>query len=850
MQKTTIQPPVAKDHDPLIQEILTALQLDKIPTVKLNLNPDGSSHEIPVSLFAVADGNLQFLMPNLQGRARTYKNILSVDPIVLTMVHEAVEDKEWKYGHLNNAFEVFVPELISTQFMIKKQIQHLVLVDDPISALLLCHHGINAVAIPGYPYTTPDSIPSSILGTLTELCHVCQVETISYIVPSDVVKITFKEDLDLLKKPKSVYTSIWNLNIALCHKLNIKFHFGYVNPESEYRRIFHLLSGFHDTKDTKTLDKIKKEILNTFAKPTFKYIAKYDMHNAKVLTVKEIFGIQDNAVSFYEKHCRTIMGDPFKFGKAIYQYDYDQEKAVYHRSAEAGQFVCIAGTYYIRGKRGLPNGCERPMMERFTPESFPMKFKYLSKDQIKTLQKQIPYFDSAEAIPSHSDYMQDWETVEDDTGFTLKFYNMYKKLMHKPKKGSFDLSMKFIKHIFGDNEITYKGKTYRSWQLGLDYVKLLYCNPQQKLPILSLVSHERQTGKTQFWDWMKEILGDNATHISENDIASQFTSLFAGKLLAIMEETYIEKIQTFERLKELVTASNLKLERKGKDAFEITNYIKVGISSNKITNFATIDKAETRFWVLQVPSIPKALYDIHFRSKLYAEIPAFLDYLLSIPYHTECETRSWFADELIKTDALERVKSKSRSQNEILVERTILTYMRMFNLVWCDLSKNDIRDLSGEKDLTFKTINLILENKWNKEPSNRGLKYTFHEEVASSVAPDGYVINEISKRASYYTFTLSDFVENINLNELTLSEIKQISEHENNAMHPINENWKGNKDIMFHPAVIAYLEYMAKINPEKWTCTNDVLNYLLDNSASLYDFLDIISGGNSIVDND
>lgn len=849
MQKTIINPQVITDHDPLIQEILTALQLDSVPQVKINLNPDGASYERPIALFAVADGNLQFLMPNLQGRARTYKNIATLDPIVLTMIKDAVEDKEWKYGHLNNAFEVFVPDFVSTHFSLKKQIQHLIIVDDPISALLLCHHGISTVAIPGYPYCTPDSIPSSILGTLTELCHVCSVETISYIVPSDVVKITFKEDIDLLKKPKSVYTSIWNLNIALCQKLNIKFHFGYVNPESEYRRLYDLLYGFDDVTASETLDAIKKEILNTFAKPTFKYIAKYDLHNAKTLTVKEIFGTQDGPVSFYEKHCRTIMGDPFKFGKAIYQYDYDQEKPVYHRSAEAGQFVCISGTYYIRGKKGDPHTkTDRPFMERFTPESFRMKFKYLTKEQLKTLQHQIPYYDSAESVPSHTDYLQDWETVESDTGFSLKFYNMYKKLMHKPKKGSIDLSMKFIKHIFGENEITYKGKTYLSWQLGLDYVKLLYCNPRQKLPILSLVSHVRQTGKTQFWDWMKEILGDNSTHISENDIASQFTSLFAGKLLAVMEETYIEKIQTFERLKELVTASNLKLEKKGKDAFEITNYIKVGISSNKITNFATIDKAETRFWVIQVPLIPKSHYDIHFKTKIFGEIPAFLDYLLNMPYHTECETRSWFADELIRTDALERVKNKSRSQNEILVERTILTYMKMFNLVWCNLSKNDIRDLSQERDLTFKTINLILENKWNKEPSNRGLKYTFYEEIASPVAPDGFEINEINKRASYYTFTLSDFVENLNLNELTLSQIKDIAEHENNAMYPINDNWKGNKNIMFHPAVISYLEYMSKLNPEKFNAPNDVLNYLQDNSDSLFTFLDIVNGGRSIDD--
>lgn len=827
MQKTIIQSTlVVPDLDPLINETLQTLGINEIPTVTLNLNPDGHSKEIEVPLFNVHEGNINFLMPNLQGRARTIKNKGILEPVILTKIEESTEEKEWKFGINNSAFDVFIDYAITRKFMLGKEIVHLILVDDPITAMLLNIDGIDAIAIPGYPYSSTDSIPNHIISTLTELCTICSVKKLSYIVPSDVVELNFKEDLDLYKKPKSVFTSIWNLYLALCMKLNIKYHFAYFNPELTGRRISIALSHAI-VRDVKVIEEVKKEILNTFETPNNKWLVKYDLSNAKMFSIKEIFGIQDNAVSFYEKHCKTIMGDPFKFGKAIYQYDYDKEKAVYHRTAEAAQYICIAGTYYIKGKSVRANGSERPVLDRFPAEAFPMKFYYLNKEQIKSLQKQIPYFDSAEGIPSHTDYIQEWETVDSDTGFTLKFYNMYKKLMHKPKKGSIELSMKFIRHIFGENEITHKGKKYQSWQLGLDYVKLLYCNPKQKLPILCLVSHERQTGKTLFWDWMKEIFGDNATHITENDIASQFTSLFAGKLLAIMEETYIEKIQTFERLKELVTASHLKLEKKGKDAFEITNYMKVGISSNKISNFATIDNEETRFWVLQVPPIPKGHYDIHFTTKLFAEIPAFLAFIEEMPYHTECETRSWFADEIIKTDALERVKAKSRSQNEILIERTILTYMLEFNLTWCELTKTDIRDLSQEKDLNFKQINLILENKWNKEPSNRGLIYTFYEQLASSIAPEGFVRNEVTKKGMFYTFTLSDFERNINLNSLSLKQILEIIEHENNPLHPISQGWKESKAILVHPEIIKISEI---INIQKIISESNSLKEFIENA--------------------
>lgn len=801
MQKTTIQPPVAKDHDPLIQETLQILGIKEIPTVLLNLNPDGHSKEVEVPLFSVENNNLQILMPNLHGRARSYKDKGIWHPVILTKVTNAVEDSEWKFDFKNSAFDVFIDYPITKKILTGKKIPKLVLVDDPITAMLLNGHDIDAIAIPGYPYQSLITIPAHILDTLMELCVKCGVENLTYIVPSDVVTIDFKPELDLYKKPKAVYNSIWNLFVQVCSKLHIHLYFAHFKPELTGRRISTVLQH-GPGMDLQSIEDLKKEININFASPYYNWIVKHDLRNAKSAIVKEIFGIEDHAKSYYTRHCKVIMGDQFTFDRSIFQYDYDGEEATHVRSVESAQFVCIEGTYFTRGI-DLEG---RQVLNPFADNSFQKKFPNLHKQAIKKLKNEIPYYDGAESIPSHTNYIHDWTTIDKARGFNLKFFNIYKELSYKPVKGSLDLTMKFIKHIFGNKEIKYKGKTYISWQLGLDYCKLMYCNPMQKLPILCLVSHERQTAKTTFWDWLKEILGENSTHISEKDIDSQFTSLIAGKLLAVMEETYIEKIQTFERLKELVTAKFQKLERKGKDPFNISNFIKVGISSNKINNFASIDDAESRFWVLEVPPIPKSDYDVHFNSKLYKEIPAFLDYILEMPYYTEHETRAWFADELIKTDALDRVKAKSRSQNEILIERTILSYMKQFNLTWCKLSLKDIRELADERDLNFKAINIVLENKWNKTSSNRGNKYTFFEEIGSSISPEGFAINEISRKGFSYTFTISDFERNINLNELKLQQILDIIEHENNTNHPISKEWNENKKILEHPEVFKHVQ--------------------------------------------
>ena len=58
--------------------------------------------------------------------------------------------------------------------------------------------------------------------------------------------------------------------------------------------------------------------------------------------------------------------------------------------------------------------------------------------------------------------------------------------------------MKLIHYIFGEQ-----------YELGMDYMQLLYAKPTQKLPILLLVSEERNTGKTTFLNFLKAMFEDN-----------------------------------------------------------------------------------------------------------------------------------------------------------------------------------------------------------------------------------------------------------------------------------------------------------------------------------------------------
>ncbi|MCK0159000.1 DUF5906 domain-containing protein, partial [Cellulophaga sp. F20128] len=131
------------------------------------------------------------------------------------------------------------------------------------------------------------------------------------------------------------------------------------------------------------------------------------------------------------------------------------------------------------------------------------------------------------------------------------------------------LSLKFVTHIFGEH-----------YELGLDYLQLLYLKPIQVLPILCLVSKERSTGKSTFLKWLKEIFDNNMTYLTNDSFSSQFNADWANKLLICIDEVLFNKEELTERIKYLSTTNINKLEAKGKDKREVEFFGKFILCSN------------------------------------------------------------------------------------------------------------------------------------------------------------------------------------------------------------------------------------------------------------------------------
>jgi len=345
----------------------------------------------------------------------------------------------------------------------------------------------------------------------------------------------------------------------------------------------------------------------------------------------------------------------------------------------------------------------------------------------------IPKYDGFTCIPSHINFKKQY----------LDFYNTYNPLSNKPKEGRCDISKTFVRHIFGNH-----------YELGLDYLSILFLKPTQTLPILCLVSTRRSTGKSSFLKWLKDIFENNATYLTNDSFGSQFNADWANMLLIMIDEVLFNKEELTERIKYLSTTNINKVEAKGKDKREIEFFGKFILCSNNEDSFIKIDQNETRFWVLKVPIIKKE--EINMLVKLKKEIPAFLHFLQQRKLSTKNTTRMWFTPNQIKTAALRKLVQNNRNRVEKEIVSICLMVMEKFNLEEVHLCSGDILPaLKVSRINTDQThVRRILKKEWklkNQLNSNSYEKFCF--------LSDGEIIMTTTK-GRYFTIKRDFLQEN------------------------------------------------------------------------------------------
>ena len=393
---------------------------------------------------------------------------------------------------------------------------------------------------------------------------------------------------------------------------------------------------------------------------------------------------------------------------------------------------------YIRVGTSLYKLAHQPLANGTTVlRRIPWSFGTIRQDYGKSHTPPIKKYDGFCTVPSHTDYHKEIDG----------FYNLYEPITHVPVEGEFPDIIKLMRHIFGEQ-----------FELGLDYMQLLYRQPTQKLPILLLVSEERNTGKTTFLNFLKAVFQDNTTFNTNEDFRSQFNSDWAGKLLIVVDEVLLCRREDSERLKNLSTAQTYKVEAKGKDRQEVNFFAKFVLCSNNELFPVIIDVGETRYWVRKVMRLDSD--DTNFLQKLKEQIPAFLYYLQHRPLSTTKESRMWFDPALIRTEALERIMQSNRNHTEIDIVELMRTIMESQNVDKISFIPQDLLPLLSLNGVKVELwhIRKVVKELWRLKPAPNALSYTTYQYDYSKPSKYG-AINRVGR---FYTVT-KEFLDTLNI---------------------------------------------------------------------------------------
>ena len=355
------------------------------------------------------------------------------------------------------------------------------------------------------------------------------------------------------------------------------------------------------------------------------------------------------------------------------------------------------------------------------------------KDSLKVIKK----YETFCTFPSHINYQREINN----------FYNKYEPLSYcVSEKGDWENIKLFLQHLFG-----------KQYELGLDYLTILWKHPSQILPILCLVSVERNTGKSTFLNLLKLIFEGNMTINKNEDFRSRFNSDWAGKLIVAVDEVLLDKKEDSERIKNLSTSNHYKLEGKGVDKVEIEFFGKFILCSNNEENFIKIDDLEIRYWVIKVNPFAKENPDL--LEQMRKEIASFAYHLTHRKIETQRTTRMWFTKEQIYTKALDVLVRGNRTSIEKEIEEFLIDQFCTLELDELYYTTKDLHEQLNLANIRVgkNYVSKIITENFKLEPKNSS--YNFYSLDLSTMNSGKWSVYTESRKGRFYTFKRDEFIK-------------------------------------------------------------------------------------------
>jgi hypothetical protein len=246
------------------------------------------------------------------------------------------------------------------------------------------------------------------------------------------------------------------------------------------------------------------------------------------------------------------------------------------------------------------------------------------------------------------------------------------------------------------------------------------------------------------------IFGKNATFNTNEDFRSQFNADWAHRLLVLVDELLLNKMEDTEKIKNLSTAGDYKIE--GKDRREIEFFAKFVLCSNNEKNPIIIPKEEVRFWVRKINPVEKD--NINLREQMCMEIPCFLRFLLERELSTQNVSRMWFNPKDLETPALLKIKKYNTNKIEIEMASYCSDVMECLGKDKLSCCPADFLDILRNTGLRTDLIQVrnILKDSWGLR-SDKNSDYTFYH-----IGTDGELF-PMKRKGRYFEIRRCDMDE-------------------------------------------------------------------------------------------
>jgi hypothetical protein len=595
-------------------------------------------------IFAEAkSGNIQINYPCLHGGGE----VIPDSEVLFSRqrIHpDNQKEQDFKYYQpAKSGVHIFHPPAIIEKFANRTKIKTLFVIEGEFKAFSGSLAGLDIVGLGGmHLYKDAEG---DLHEDIQQIINKCDVDNIVLVLDADINHLSWNivddPHKDLSKRQYSFYNAVVGFREATKGKVKDTY-FAHINEiyKDSAKGLDDLLQLNRGKEKKVVQDLLKLSTAATFF--TCKNLVTEGSSK-----IKKYFLIDyDKSVpsAFYDKFEDIIGDNEFNFGGARYQKPAKGSlQLVKHQ--DSFKYVRVGCDYFKVIK--VPNSKGIPEVRRVPWKKGEINQDYVNFKGYKNFLETIEKYDAFCNVPDHT---EKYQQVIDNC------YNLYYKIDHVPEEGKWPSIEKYLKHVFGEHQLP--GSDSTNFDLILDCIQLKYLNPTQQLPIVCLVSKQRKTGKSTFLWLLREIFLENATVLGNQEINSEYNDDWASKSVIGIDEGFIDKKTTLEKIKSQSTNSKIKLRGMYAGRQDVEFFGWFVITSNDETNFIPIDEEEIRFWVNKVPVLPDE--DPLLLNKMKEEIPAFLHYLKTRKLVHPLASRMYFDEKLLVTDALKKIKENSR----------------------------------------------------------------------------------------------------------------------------------------------------------------------------------------------